>query len=67
MIGEPNELSRYVPGGYGALVRWLNRHRVGVGWKYAKPGSSSGLAYEGLVWCDDHWSCFPKRIEHSTH
>jgi hypothetical protein len=60
ILAEDNELSRFFPGGYRALARWLDPGRVWVAWKYVKPGSRSGLAYDGLVWCDDHWSWFPK-------
>jgi hypothetical protein len=60
MLGEANELSRDFPEGYRAIVRWLNPHRVWVAWKYVVPGQGTGVAYDGLVWCDDHWSWFPK-------
>jgi len=26
------------------------------------PAQPAGLAYEGLVWCDDHWAWFRKTI-----
>jgi hypothetical protein len=60
MLREPNEISRYFPGGYLHISRWLRPERVWVAWKYVRPGEDSGLAYDGLVWCDDHWSWFPK-------
>ena len=60
MLAEENELSWNFPGGYRAIARFLNPHRVWVRWKYVGPGETSGLAYDGLVWCDDHWAWFPK-------
>jgi hypothetical protein len=60
MLGEDNELSRHFPGGYRQIARLLKPERVWVSWKYVRPGESSGLAFDGLVWCDNHWSWFPK-------
>lgn len=60
MLATDNELSRHFPGGYRAIARWLNPHRVWVAWKYLRPGEAAGLAYDGLVWIDDHWAWFPK-------
>jgi hypothetical protein len=60
MLADENELSRQFPGGYRAIADRLNPHRVWVRWKYVRPGETSGLAYDGLVWCDDHWAWFPK-------
>jgi hypothetical protein len=60
MLADENELSRQFPGGYRAIARWLNPHRVWVAWKFVAPGQPSGMAYNGLVWCDDHWAWFPK-------
>ena len=60
MLGEDNMLSRAFPGGYRQLSPLLNPHRVWVCWKYLTPGQSSGMAYDGLVWLDDHWAWFPK-------
>lgn len=60
MLAEDNELSRPFPSGYRSIARSLNPHRVWVRWKYVRPGEKSGLAYDGLVWCDDHWAWFPK-------
>ncbi len=60
MLSEANELSRSFPEGYRHIVRWLNPHCVWVAWKYVAAGQTTGLAYDGLVWCGDHWSWFPK-------
>jgi hypothetical protein len=54
------DLVRPFPEGYHAIVPLLDPHRVWVCWKYTRPGAASGLAYDGLVWCDDHWAWFPK-------
>lgn len=60
MLATENELSRPFPGGYRLLARWLEPSRVWVAWKLVEPGESSGLAFNGLVWVDDHWAWFPK-------
>jgi hypothetical protein len=60
MLAEYNEVSRLFPGAYRGLAPLLNPHRAWVAWKYVRAGERSGLAYDGLVWCDDHWSWFPK-------
>lgn len=60
MLVEDNELSWHFPGGYRAVAKLLDPHRVWVAWKYVKPGEKSGMSYDGLVWCDDHWAWFPK-------
>jgi hypothetical protein len=60
MLASANDLSRQFPGGYAAIARHLLPHRVWAAWEYVKPGEDSGLAFDGLVWCDDHWAWFPK-------
>lgn len=60
MLTWENELSWNFPGGYRKVARWLNPNRVWVAWKFVVPGESTGMAYNGLVWCDDHWAWFPK-------
>jgi hypothetical protein len=60
MLGEDNELSRHFPGGYRNAAPWLDPHRVWVCWKYLRAGASSGVSFDGLVWCDDHWAWFPR-------
>ena len=60
MLASDNELSRPFPGGYRAIAGLLDPHRVWVCWRYVVPGEKSGINYDGLVWCDDHWAWFPK-------
>jgi hypothetical protein len=60
MLASENDLSRHFPGGYLHIAHLLNPHRTWVRWKYLRRGETSGLAYDGLVWCDDHWAWFPK-------
>lgn len=59
LLGD-NDLSRPFPNGYRSIAHYLNPRRVWVAWRYVEPGRSSGIAYDGLVWCDDHWAWFPK-------
>jgi hypothetical protein len=60
MLADENELSYYFPGGYRAIASLLEPSRVWVAWKYVEKGTSSGLAYNGLVWVKNHWAWFPK-------
>ena len=60
MLADDNDLSHGFPGAYRRIARYLEPHRVWLCWRYVAPGESSGLAYDGLVWCDDHWAWFPK-------
>jgi len=60
MLATDNELSRRFPGGYRSIAHLLDPHRVWACWKCLRPGASAGMAYDGLVWLDDHWAWFPK-------
>jgi hypothetical protein len=60
MLQDDNELSRHFPGGYRSIAGLLNSSRIWVAWKYVRPGESSGVAYDGLVWCDERWIWLPK-------
>jgi len=60
MLASDNELSQHFPGGYRHIAGYLNPQRVWVRWKFCRPNESAGMAYDGLVWVDDHWAWFPK-------
>lgn len=60
MLASDNALSRPFPGGYRALAPLLQPQRVWLAWKLIAPGRDAGMAYDGLVWLDDHWAWFPK-------
>ncbi len=60
MLRGPNDLSRNFPAGYQTIATELKPERVWIAWKYVKPGETSGMAYDGLVWIDDHWAWFPR-------
>jgi hypothetical protein len=60
MLAYDNELSTHFPAGYRHIAHLLSPNRAWVRWKYVRPGESSGMSYDGLVWCDDHWAWFPK-------
>jgi hypothetical protein len=60
MLTYDNSLSRHFPGGYAAIAPLLQPERVWVAWKSTQPGRTTGMAYDGLVWLDDHWAWFPK-------
>jgi hypothetical protein len=59
-LTDDNALSRPFPGGYRSVAGLLTPTRVWATWQYRSPGSTTGLSYNGLVWCDDHWAFFPK-------
>ena len=48
------------PGGYKALAPYLTPGNVWISWKYTRPGATSGMAYDGLVWLEDRFAWFPK-------
>lgn len=54
------ERSRVFPGGYQRVAHELRPELVWLAWKYVRPGEHSGMAWDGLVWVDDHWAWFPK-------
>jgi hypothetical protein len=61
MLAEDNILSQAFPGGYRTISHLLDPHRVWARWKYVAPGdNNAGMAYDGLVWLDDHWAWLPK-------
>jgi len=55
-----NDRARQFPGGYRDVAPYLAPDRVWVRWKFVKPGESLGMAFDGMVWLDDHWAWFPK-------
>lgn len=55
-----NEFSHEFPGGYRKIANKLKPGNVWVRFKYVVPGETTGMAYDGLVYLDDHWAWFPK-------
>jgi hypothetical protein len=55
-----NEYSREFPGGYRKVADKLKPGLVWVRFKYTVPGSDAGMAYDGMVFLQDHWAWFPK-------
>jgi hypothetical protein len=60
MLTFDNELSHPFPSGYRSVAPLLQPQRVWVAWKLVPAGASAGMAYDGLVWLEDHWAWFPK-------
>lgn len=60
MLADDNALSRPFPSGYRPLAALLQPQRIWLAWKVVAPGRDAGMAYDGLVWLDDHWAWFPK-------
>lgn len=48
------------PGGYKQIAPHLLPGRVWLAWKYVRPQQTVGMAYDGLVWLDDHFVWCPK-------
>ena len=53
-------LARKLPEGYRALAPYLRPNRVWLAWRYTKPGTTAGLAFDGLVHVRGAWVWFPK-------
>jgi len=51
---------REFPGGYGRVVGEMKRGIPIVRFKFVKPGSSLGMAFDGLVYVNGHWVLIPK-------
>jgi hypothetical protein len=49
-----------VPGGYEKIRDQLMPGLLIYAWDYIKPGDESGMAYNGLVFVNEHWAFFPK-------
>jgi hypothetical protein len=48
------------PGGY---KRVADKYKPGLTvyrWKYTKPGEKLGMAFDGLIYVNNHWAWFPK-------
>ncbi|MBM7774757.1 hypothetical protein JOD54_004961 [Actinokineospora baliensis] len=48
------------PGGYAKVAPHLKPGLTLYRWKYVKPGSDTGMAYDGLVHTGTRWVWFPK-------
>ena len=48
------------PGGYGRVIGEMKRGIPIVRFKYVKPGSSLGMAFDGLAHVNGHWVLIPK-------
>ncbi|MCP2728019.1 hypothetical protein [Limnofasciculus baicalensis] len=65
-IGKAEELSSEIgigevfPGGYRQIAHYLLPDKIWLTWKYVKPGETSGMAYDGLVWLEERFVWFPK-------
>jgi hypothetical protein len=48
------------PGGYKTAAPHLKPGLTIYAFKFVKPGETSGMAYDGLVWVNGHFTIFPK-------
>ncbi len=50
----------YFPGGYKKIASQLKPGFTVYRFKFVKPGKKLGMAYDGLVYINNHWVIFPK-------
>ncbi|MFO0749536.1 MAG: hypothetical protein U1F43_28275 [Myxococcota bacterium] len=55
-----NDAAKKFPGGYARIADKLKPGVTFYAWKYVKPGESSGMAFDGLVFVNGHWVWIPK-------
>ena len=48
------------PGGYQRVGQYFKPGLTVYRWKYVKPGETLGMAYDGLIYVNNHWAWFPK-------
>ncbi len=48
------------PGGYKRVGDKIKPGLTWIRWKFVKPGETSGMAFDGLVFVNGHWAWFPK-------
>jgi hypothetical protein len=48
------------PGGYRKVVQYFKTDVPIVRFKFVRKGETSGLAFDGLVYVNDHWVILPK-------
>ncbi|MBU0506276.1 hypothetical protein KJ708_09805 [bacterium] len=48
------------PGGYAQVAPHLKSGVTVYRFKFVKPGETLGMAYDGLVYLNNHWVIFPK-------
>jgi hypothetical protein len=59
LLGNTGEAPGF-PRGYGDIAPHLQPGFPWIAWKYLKPGTNLGMAYDGLVWLGDRFAWFPK-------
>lgn len=57
---DGNARAKRFPGAYGRISRLLAPEQIWASWKFVPPGSSTGMAYDGLVCFGDRWIWLPK-------
>ena len=48
------------PGGYQKVKDSFKPGLTVYRWKYTKPGETLGMAFDGLIFVNNHWAWFPK-------
>jgi len=55
------------PGGYQKVKDNFKPGLTVYRWKYTKPGETLGMAYDGLIYVNNHWAWFPKPWRIAEH
>jgi hypothetical protein len=59
LLANPVLLSAF-PGSYREVLPRMVPGNVWIRWKFVRPGATSGMAYDGLVWLGDRFRWIPK-------
>ncbi len=55
-----DQMLQYFPGGYGKVLEYMIPDFPIVRLKFVKPGETSGLGLDGLIFVNNHWVLMPK-------
>jgi hypothetical protein len=66
LLRTENPRSAQFPGGYRTIADQLQPERIWVRFELVEPGTTAGMAYDGLVWLEDRWAWFPKPWRYLT-
>ena len=60
LFGRPAPVNDAFAQGYERVAPYLTPGRVWLTWQYTSLSTERRVAFNGLVWLDDHWAWFPK-------
>jgi len=59
-LREGNPILREFPGGYKKVAGLMQGEYPILRFKFVEPGETMGLAFDGLIFVNDHWVLMPK-------